>query len=145
MFSIWPTIEIGVGLIACNLPSLSFRIARALPEAVRIGWNVSLSGLRYALGRLSTRSESRRTLDNSHHGTVSDGTVNDDAAASSWYGSRDSTFENASEAHSAKSITHIPLVHLGSKACAGTKTSSVDDRVDLESGKLNNSTQDQML
>jgi hypothetical protein len=39
LFWNWQVIEIGVGLIACNLPTLSFRMAHHLPRMLRFGFN----------------------------------------------------------------------------------------------------------
>jgi len=60
LFSNWPAIEIGVGLIACNLPSLSFRAISAFPAALRRGISLSLSGIRHAGAIITLRSGSRR-------------------------------------------------------------------------------------
>ncbi|KAI0024307.1 hypothetical protein F4780DRAFT_776121 [Xylariomycetidae sp. FL0641] len=48
LFSNWPTIEIGVGLLASNLPHLSFRIGRALSTSLPRLLRVSLDSLRHA-------------------------------------------------------------------------------------------------
>jgi hypothetical protein len=71
LFSNWPAIEIGVGLIACNLPSLSFRAVHTLPRALRRGMDLSWSGIRYAAGRFSLRSTSRRSPSDGRHTTGS--------------------------------------------------------------------------
>lgn len=56
LFSDWPAIEIGIGLIACNIPSLSFKILNTLPSAMRRGFNLSWTGIRHAAAILTLRS-----------------------------------------------------------------------------------------
>ena len=45
-------------MIACNLPSLSFRVANSLPRRIQRGLDLSLFGLRHAAAKLSLRSSS---------------------------------------------------------------------------------------
>ena len=45
-------------MIACNLPSLSFRVANSLPRRIQQGFDLSLFGLRHAAAKLSLRSSS---------------------------------------------------------------------------------------
>lgn len=108
LFSNWPAIEVGVGLIACNLPSLSFQAIHVLPRQIRQGWNLSLSGIRHAVERLSLRSDPRRTQTDTHLTKIGD-----DGTASDWYNSR-------------RGSSHIPLVHLESKANVSSETRPVD-------------------
>ncbi|KAI2470512.1 hypothetical protein F4781DRAFT_175409 [Annulohypoxylon bovei var. microspora] len=56
LFSNWPTIEIGVGLLASNLPHLSFRLGRALKQSLPRALRVSLDSLRHAAAALSISS-----------------------------------------------------------------------------------------
>ncbi|KAF2184878.1 hypothetical protein K469DRAFT_708651 [Zopfia rhizophila CBS 207.26] len=56
LFSNWPAIEIGVGLLASNLPPLSFRIARVLKEALPRALRVSINSLRNAAAAISLSS-----------------------------------------------------------------------------------------
>ncbi|KAI1456855.1 hypothetical protein F4805DRAFT_458249 [Annulohypoxylon moriforme] len=56
LFSNWPTIEIGVGLLASNLPHLSFRLGRAVKQSLPRALRVSLDSLRQAAAALSLSS-----------------------------------------------------------------------------------------
>ncbi|KAI1104563.1 hypothetical protein F4804DRAFT_185593 [Jackrogersella minutella] len=49
----WPTIEIGVGLLASNLPHLSFRLGRVMRQSLPRALRVSLDTLRNAAAALS--------------------------------------------------------------------------------------------
>lgn len=120
LFSTWPAIEVGVGLIACNLPSLSFRAVHALPQCIRRGWNLSLSGLRHAVERISLRSDERRSHADPHHTKHGD-----DGTARDWYNSRRESLGKLQQQSSAGTSSHIPLVHLGSKAKESGETSPV--------------------
>lgn len=105
--------EIGVGLIACNLPSLSVRTANALPRQIRRGWNLSLSGLRRAAERLSLRSDPRKSYpDVNRTRDVDEGTAED------WYNSRHRS-KRLEQSPSGPTVSHIPLVHLGANSNKG--------------------------
>ena len=54
-------IEIGVGLIACNLPVMSYSAVRSLIRHLRRGWIVSRSGLRRTFGRMSVMLNSQKS------------------------------------------------------------------------------------
>ncbi|KAL8934071.1 MAG: hypothetical protein Q9211_005422 [Gyalolechia sp. 1 TL-2023] len=123
LFSVWPAVEVGVGLIACNLPSLSFRVARALPKQLKRGWNVSMSGIRRAAERLTLGSDSRRTHNDPHMAKAGD-----DGTASEWYDSRRAG-KNPGEQGSVTTVSNIPLVHLESKT-------SGDGKVRISNGYL---------
>ncbi|KAI0889451.1 uncharacterized protein GGS22DRAFT_71258 [Annulohypoxylon maeteangense] len=56
LFSNWPTIEIGVGLLASNLPHLSFRLGRAIKQSLPRALRVSLDSIRHAAAALSLSS-----------------------------------------------------------------------------------------
>ncbi|KAI2619635.1 hypothetical protein GGR54DRAFT_121199 [Hypoxylon sp. NC1633] len=56
LFSNWPTIEIGVGLLASNLPHLSFRLARAISQSLPKALQLSLNSIRRAAAALSLHS-----------------------------------------------------------------------------------------
>lgn len=74
----WPTIEIGVGLIACNLPSLSSSATEALSKQMRRGLNLAFSGIRHNVVRLSLRLDPRRSHTDPHLiNTGNDGTTSD--------------------------------------------------------------------
>ncbi|KAI1822699.1 hypothetical protein F4861DRAFT_550600 [Xylaria intraflava] len=53
LFSNWPAIEIGVGLLASNLPHLSFRLARSVGRAIPAVIHISLDSLRHAAAVIS--------------------------------------------------------------------------------------------
>ncbi|KAI1631589.1 hypothetical protein F4809DRAFT_653925 [Biscogniauxia mediterranea] len=57
LFSNWPAIEIGVGLLASNLPHLSVRVGRAIKERVPQMLLLSLDSARHAAAALSLRSQ----------------------------------------------------------------------------------------
>ncbi|KAI0899419.1 hypothetical protein F4806DRAFT_505819 [Annulohypoxylon nitens] len=61
LFSNWPTIEIGVGLLASNLPHLSFRFARAVKESLPHALRVSLDSLRHAAAAAISLSSGRHS------------------------------------------------------------------------------------
>lgn len=46
VFFNWPTIEIGVGLLASNLPHLSFRLGRAIKQSLPRALCVAIDSLR---------------------------------------------------------------------------------------------------
>ncbi|KAI1342358.1 hypothetical protein F5Y15DRAFT_300274 [Xylariaceae sp. FL0016] len=56
LFSNWPAIEVGVGLLASNLPHLSFRLAKILKGSLPNVVLVSLESLRHAAAALSLSS-----------------------------------------------------------------------------------------
>lgn len=85
----WPTIEIGVGLIACNLPSLSSTATEALSKQIRRGLNLAFSGVRHNVVRLSWRLDPRRNHTNPH--LINTG---DDGMTSDLQRDQDSTISN---------------------------------------------------
>lgn len=103
----WPNIEIGVGLIACNLPSLSFRVAQVLPKQIQRGWSLSLSGIRHAMATLSLKLDLRSHTDRHLANT------DDDGATSDWYQSRRRSPGYLEQQGSAATISNLPLVHVG--------------------------------
>lgn len=118
----WPSVEIGVGLIACNLPSLSFRAAQALPKKIRQGWKFSLSKLRYAADILPLRLDSKR----SRHETqlTSD---EEDATALEWYGSRRRPPKIPEQDASVATVSQIPLTHVRPKGNANDEPRSMEN------------------
>ncbi|KUI73763.1 hypothetical protein VM1G_09580 [Cytospora mali] len=56
LFSNWPAIEVGVGLLASNLPHLSFRLARAFAQSLPRVLRISLDSLRNAAAAISLQS-----------------------------------------------------------------------------------------
>ncbi|KAI1379377.1 hypothetical protein F4677DRAFT_329486 [Hypoxylon crocopeplum] len=56
LFSNWPAIEIGVGLLASNLPHLSFRIARKLSQSLPHALRLSIDSIRHAAAAISLSS-----------------------------------------------------------------------------------------
>ncbi|KAK8128700.1 hypothetical protein PG984_009808 [Apiospora sp. TS-2023a] len=56
LFSNWPAIEVGVGLLAANLPTLSFQFARAVTASLPEGLRISIDSIRRAAARLSLSS-----------------------------------------------------------------------------------------
>ncbi|KAI0536140.1 hypothetical protein GGR58DRAFT_476223 [Xylaria digitata] len=56
LFSNWPAIEIGVGLLASNLPHLSFRVGRSIGRALPTAIRISLDSLRHAAAAISLSS-----------------------------------------------------------------------------------------
>ncbi|KAI0478033.1 hypothetical protein F4859DRAFT_45436 [Xylaria cf. heliscus] len=56
LFSNWPAIEIGVGLLASNLPHLSFRVGRSIGNALPAAIRISLDSLRHAAAAISLSS-----------------------------------------------------------------------------------------
>ncbi|KAF2239558.1 hypothetical protein EV356DRAFT_572347 [Viridothelium virens] len=71
----WPTMEIGVGLIACDLPSLSFHAISSLSRQLRRGWSISWEGIHHSLGLHSLHSRLRKGGDPHSHGTAESGTA----------------------------------------------------------------------
>lgn len=63
LFSNWPAIEIGVGLLASNLPHLSFRIAHKIKESLPRALRLSINSLRHAAAALSLSSSGRHRHD----------------------------------------------------------------------------------
>ena len=49
------TIEAGVGLIACNLPTLGLFWGQSIPEHLRRGWHLSAKSMRNAAQKISTK------------------------------------------------------------------------------------------
>lgn len=64
LFSNWPAIEVGVGLLACNLPTISFQVLLSLPRSIGQGLRLSISGLRSVVARLIPRSRTTHTSRN---------------------------------------------------------------------------------
>ncbi|KAI2778464.1 hypothetical protein F4815DRAFT_243933 [Daldinia loculata] len=60
LFSNWPTIEIGVGLLASNLPHLSFRVGHALKNNLPHALRIPFESIRHAAGALSSSSLHQR-------------------------------------------------------------------------------------
>jgi hypothetical protein len=58
LFWNWLALEVGIGAIACNLPSLSFRMASALPRAINNGWVAARTRIQNAI------TEGREELQN---------------------------------------------------------------------------------
>ncbi|KAI1094215.1 hypothetical protein F5B19DRAFT_70398 [Rostrohypoxylon terebratum] len=73
LFSNWPTIEIGVGLLASNLPHLSFRFARAVKESLPHALRVSLDSLRHAAAAAISISSGRNSSGRHSSGRHSSG------------------------------------------------------------------------
>jgi len=121
LFSTWPAVEIGVGLIACNLPSLSFSATRAITKQIRHGWNLSLSGLRHAAERLSLRSRNKTES----HPTK----TGDDGTALDWSNSRHGSLGHVGQRGSVATVSHIPLVNMESKAHVSSEARPADGRV----------------
>lgn len=121
LFSNWPPIEIGVGLIACNIPSLSFRAANALPKAIQRGLELSWSGLRHAAATLSLRSSNR-------HSRIKDtrGATHAEDAAIDGYQKQSDLEQQSSRSTS----TEMPLVKFGLKTDEG----GIETRRGLEEG-----------
>ena len=84
-----------------------------------------MSGLRHAAERLSLRSDSKRSQ-NDTHPTKSI----DDGIASDWYDSHRGSHGGLEQRGSASTASHIPLVHLGSTANDGKDTGLAVDRAD---------------
>ncbi|KAI0547587.1 hypothetical protein F4679DRAFT_554059 [Xylaria curta] len=69
LFSNWPAIEIGVGLLASNLPHLSFRVGRSISRALPTAIRISLDSLRQAAAAISLTSLRRSSPSSSPRGT----------------------------------------------------------------------------
>ncbi|KAI1398269.1 hypothetical protein F4819DRAFT_489753 [Hypoxylon fuscum] len=114
LFSNWPAIEVGVGLLASNLPHLSFRLARALTQSLPRALRLSLNSLRAAAAALSInslRSSARSTRPSTRHPyeqgerRPSDQATREDHAESSTQGLHpDLTIERWEEVDRAKSL-----------------------------------------
>jgi hypothetical protein len=59
LFSNWPTIEVGIGLIAVNLPSISFRTTKIVPRVLRRGFDFSWLKVQEAVAALPIPLDSR--------------------------------------------------------------------------------------
>lgn len=51
----WQVLEVGVGLIACNLPTLSLFWSQKLTEYAKMGWSRSKDGVHVIFSKLSSR------------------------------------------------------------------------------------------
>lgn len=121
----WPTIEVGVGLIVCNLPSLSFRAAHFLPKLIRYGWNSSLSGIRQAAEKLTSRSDSgESSSSDAELRKISD----ESAAASDEYGTRFKESNRLERRASETTISHAPLVHVRSDIVVKSEAVPLSER-----------------